>query len=268
MTSKNNYTLMLLGVCTSQGLAVTAISAPAPIITSTQHLSDTQVHDFGIGLTSSITKRPFVGVDDQIAALPYFSYRHNDFYIEGLDVGYNLFNSTDYSLDALATPRFYEVKSSFAGNGELDGIDSTKESYFAGLSMQLKTEEVIYTFQLLHDLLESNGNELVVQVAKQFQIEENFSLTPSLGFNYQDDKLVDHYYGVQEKESSTDRPQYEGKDSTNYNVTLNANWLYSRNIELLGQVKYEGIGNGITDSPIVDEDAIYYFTVGAIYRFH
>ena len=259
---------MLLGICTSQGLAITAISAPAPIITSTQNLSDTQDHDFGIGLTSSIAKRPFVGVDDQFAALPYFSYRHNGFYIEGLDVGFNLVNNTDYSLDVLATPRFYEVKPSFADNGELDGIDSTKESYFAGLSMQRKTEEVIYTFQLLHDLLESDGNELVVQAAKQFQIVDSFSLTPSLGFTYQDDKLVDHYYGVQAKESGAGRPQYEGEDSTNYNVTLNANWLYSRNIELLGQVKYEVIGDGITDSPIVDEDAIYNFTVGAIYRFH
>jgi len=73
---------------------------------------------------------------------------------------------------------------------------------------------------------------------------------------------------VQAKESGAGRPQYEGEDSTNYNVTLNANWLYSRNIELLGQVKYEVIGDGITDSPIVDEDAIYNFTVGAIYRFH
>lgn len=264
----NKYVLIFLGISLSQGLANTAISAPAPIITSTQSLADTQDGAFGIGLTSSIAQRPFVGVDDQTAVLPYFSYRYKHFYIEGLDAGFKLINDAEYSLDVLATPRFYEVKSSFADNSELDGINSTKESYFGGFSIQIKADHATYTFQLLHDLIESDGNELVMQVAKQLQIADNFSLTPSAGLTYQDNKLVDHYYGVQANESIAGRPQYEGKGSTNFNVTLNANWRISKNIDLLGQVKYEVPDNGITDSPIVDEDALYNFTVGAIYRFH
>ena len=85
---------------------------------------------------------------------------------------------------------------------------------------------------------------------------------------YQDDKLVDHYYGVQTNEVIAGRPLYVGQGSLNYNVTLNANWNVTKNIELLGQVKYEVLGDGITDSPIVDEDATYNFTVGVVYRFN
>ena len=72
-------------------------AAPAPIITSTQGKSDTNSR-FGIGITTSIAKRPFTGVDTQNASLPYLSYRHKDFYIEGLDLGYNFYKNKGYNI--------------------------------------------------------------------------------------------------------------------------------------------------------------------------
>lgn len=124
-----------------------------------------------------------------------------------------------------------------------------------------------YTFQLLHDLIESNGNEIVVQASKSFQPGKTVTLTPSIGFTYQDEKLVDYYYGVQSNEVQPGRPKYQGKGAMNYNVTLNANLKVTKHIELLGQLKYEVLGSGITDSPIINEKNIYFFTVGAVYRF-
>ena len=242
-------------------------AAPAPIITSTQDRSGNQDHSFGIGLTTSVAQRPFVGVDDQNASLLYLSYRYKDFYVEGLDIGLNLINNENYSLDILGTPRFYEVEPAFADNGELNNIDITKPSYFAGFSSQIKSKYATYTFQILQDLIESDGNELVAQVSKNYELNSEWSLTPSFGLVYQSNKLVDYYYGVQSNEVVVGRPLYEGKSALNYNLTLNALWKVTENVELLGQVKYEVLGDGITDSPIVDEDSTYFFTVGAVYRF-
>jgi len=253
----------ILAVC----LNTVAFAAPAPIITSTQDRSAIEDNSFGIGLTTSIAQRPFVGVDDQNTSLLYLSYKYKRFYIEGLDVGFNVLNNDALSLYVLGTPRFYEVEPGFARNGELNGIDKTNPSYFGGISAQFKTDFAIYTVQLLHDLVESDGNELVIQASKSYKYGNSFALIPSFGATYQDDKLVDHYYGVQSHETRANRPQYNGKGSLNYNVTLNANWNMTKNIDLLGQIKYEVLGDGITDSPIVDENGIYAFTIGAVYRF-
>jgi outer membrane protein len=252
------------------GFIITCLSsivfaAPAPIITSTQANQDDV--GFGIGGTTSIAKRPFVGVDTQNASLLYLSYRNNNFYVEGLDIGYRLYKNNSFHLDALATPRFYEVKPSFADGGELNSIDVTKETYLTGISAQFNTSSLVYTFQVLHDALQSNGNEIVLQVSKAFKLSEDFTLTPSIGIVNQDKTLVGHFYGVQSNEVISGRPAYAGNNALNYNVTLNASWYMTKHFELLGQYKIEKIGSGITDSPIIDKDTLSFITLGLVYRF-
>lgn len=244
-----------------------AYAAPAPIITSTLDKTDKEDHAFAIGFTASIAQRPFVGVDDQTTSLLYLSYKYKDFYIEGLDVGYTVFNTKTYNIDLIATPRFYEVEPAFAKNGELNGIDKTKPGYFAGISTQLTSQFAIYTFQILNDVQESKGNEIVLQASKSFNLNKKVTLTPSFGLTYQDANLVDHYYGVQTNEVAAGRPVYAGQSSVNYNATLNISWNLSKHIQVLGQLKYEVLGDGITNSPIVDETSVSFFTLGAIYRF-
>jgi outer membrane protein len=264
MINKRNH-LRLIGIC-FYILASSAIAAPAPIITSTldKTKEDSRI---GIGLTTSIAKRPFVGVDEQNASLLYLSYQYKRFYIEGLDLGFNLYKNKYFTIDMLGTPRFYEVEPAFASNNELNGIDITKPSYFGGLSAQFKTHHFVYTFQALHDLVESDGNEYLIQVSKAFEINDKFTLSPSIGLVYQDNSLVDYYYGVQTNEVAIGRPQHSAQGSLNYNVTLNSSWNITRHIQLLGQLKYEMLGDGVTNSPIVDKDNLYFFTLGAVFRF-
>lgn len=249
-------------------LFVTSLcAAPVPVETSTLDKSIREDGKFGLGATLSVAQRPFVGVDNQDTSLPYLSFRYRDFYIEGLNIGYTLVTQNNFSLELLATPRFYEVEPSFADNGELDGIDNTRPTYFAGVSTQFTQPYATFTLQLLTDLRESDGNEAVATVSRAFKPGSDVTLAPTLGLTYQDADLVDHFYGVQSHESNINRPEYKGRGSLNYHVSLTALWDTTEHIRLLGQVKYEVLGSGITDSPIVDEDSIVTFVIGAVYRF-
>lgn len=241
-------------------------SAPAPIITSTMDADEINKSP-GIGYTISTAQRPFIAVDDQITSLPYFSYRYKDFYIESLDIGYNITKQKGFSLDVLATPRFYERKASFADNDELDGINTTTQTYLAGISSQFHMDYGVLTLQILYDAIESNGIEAVAVASKTFDLTKTFKFTPSIGLSYQDAKLVDHFYGVESDEARIDRPAYDGEPSLNYNVTFNASWKIHEHVELLGQFKYEWLGDGITDSSIVDEDSLYFLTAGIVFRY-
>lgn len=242
-------------------------AAPAPIVTSTLDQKIDQQQNFAIGMTSSIVQRPFVGVDDQNASLLYLSYRYNSFYVEGLDIGYNLYKTDKLKIDVLGTPRFYEVEPAFADNGELNGLDKTKPTYLAGISMQIAANKITYTFQALHDLVESDGNEFVLQASKSFKLANHITLSPSAGLTYQDANLVDYFYGVQANEVRANRALYSADSSINYNAMLHAKWNVSKHIEMIGQLRYEVLGDGITDSPIVNEDSLYFITLGLLYRF-
>ena len=267
MNKTRQFSLIIFMFSSLINFSAPLYAAPAPIITSTLDKGAKEDHAFGVGLTSSVAQRPFVGVENQSASLLYLSYKYKDFYIEGLDVGYTVFNNKSYNIDLIATPRFYEVEAAFAENGELNGIDKTRPSYFAGISTQLNNQFATYTFQILHDVQESDGNEIVLQASKSFKTNQDVILTPSVGLTYQDASLIDHYYGVQTNEIAVGRPAYAGQSSVNYNATLNLSWKLTKNIEMLGQVKYEMLGDGITDSPIVDENAITLMTLGILYRF-
>lgn len=242
-------------------------AAPAPIDTSLHEQKPDAEHDFGIGFTSSIAQRPFVGVDDQSTSLIYISFRYEDFYIEGINLGYSFINNDKFRFDLLATPRFYEVEPAFADNGELDGIDKTNPTYFGGISAQYRTDFATLTAQALTDLKESDGSELIFSVSKGFKPGESFTISPAIGVTYQDAKLVDHFYGVQAHEARANRPAYAGQSSVNYHLTLTASWSMTKSIDLLGQFKHEQLGSGITDSPIVDETSINSVTLGLVYYF-
>lgn len=266
---KNNslYLIFFFSPMLSLYFASRVQAAPAPIITSTLETEERQDNAFGFGATVSVAQRPFVGVENQTTSLLYLSYKYKRFYIEGLDVGFKLFDNKSYNINLLATPRFYEVEAGFAKNGELEGIDKTKPTYFAGISSQFQTDIATLTVQLLSDIKESDGNEAVVSASKSIKLTSQFTLSPSIGLTYQDSRLVDHFYGVQANEVRANRPAYQGRVTVNYNASLTASWYMTRHIELLGQIKYEVLGDGITDSPIVDEDSIASATLGAVYRF-
>ena len=244
-----------------------AHAAPVPVDTSALDRSITGDNRFGLGATTSIAERPFVGVDNQTTSLPYIKYRYKDFYIEGTNLGFTLSKSEFTSFELLATPRFYEVKASFADNGELNGIDETKPTYLAGVSAQYHFNSVTLTMQLLADVAESDGYEFILGASQTYKPHADVTIAPGIGITYQDSELVDHFYGVQANEVATGRPLYKADSSANPYLSVTAIWQASKHIQLLGQLKYEQLDSGITDSPIVDEDSIVTSVIGAVYLF-
>lgn len=248
---------------------VPVIANSAPVAIDSSAFSEKSEADkkYGVGYTSSVAQRPFVGVDDQSSSLLYLSMSYKGFYVEGVDFGYKLFNKNNYDLSFLITPRFYEVKEEFASNGELSGLDETERAFFAGISYQYRTAIVNYNLQLIKDVSESDGSEVNLSISKRFKLSDTFSITPSMGVSSQDSKLVDHFYGVQANEVVANRPLYSGKSSQNYNFLITAVWNVTPSFQLLGQIKRETLGDGITDSPVVDETSISSYVIGGVYRF-
>jgi len=142
-------------------LPASVIAAPVAIETSTIG-SINRDGRFGIGATISVAQRPFIGVDDQTTSLPYISYKSGDFFIEGVNIGYAAAHNRNYKLDLLVTPRFYEVNHSFAPGGELNGIEKTNQTLFAGVSAQYNFRPATVTAQIVKDLKLRKKQKVVV----------------------------------------------------------------------------------------------------------
>ncbi len=253
--------LVLMSASAAVSAAPTAINTPL----SRAPLDDTS--HFGFGATTSITERPFVGVDSQDEGLPYFSIRYKRFSVEGLDAGLDLFKNDNSVFGLLLTPRFYEVKSSFADDGELNGIDTTHRTVFAGVSYQYQHALFQVAANALKDVGgESDGTEANLTVSRGFNWRD-FTIAPSLGLVWQDGRLVEHFYGVADDETAPGRPAYGEHSSLNYQAALTGIWTPGKHWHLLAVVKEDYLGEGITDSPIIDERSLTSVAVGAVFYF-
>lgn len=222
----------------------------------------------GVGVTSSLNERPFVGVDRQQESLPYFSWSGGGFAVEGLDFTFDVWRSEEQQVFGLVvTPRFYEVKASFADGNELDGIESTSETWFAGLNHRVRWGHYSVLSSALYDVGgESDGTELIVSMNRLFH-NGNVSLIPAVAVVWQDARLVEHFYGVEGAEVRPGRAAYGDRDSINVQGSFTVQWQPSSHWRLLGAAKLERLGDGINDSPIVDDRALVSGLLGLVYQF-
>ncbi|MBQ0774002.1 MAG: MipA/OmpV family protein [Gammaproteobacteria bacterium] len=248
-------------------MAFPVVAAPVSVDSSSvREVVDEDVR-FGVGVTTSVNQRPFLGVGSQQDSLPYFSFRFGRVAMEGLDFTVDLFTPEQQTLALIVTPRFYEVKASFADGGELIGIDETNDTWFAGLNYRVHLGEYHVVASALKDVGgESAGTEITMTVNRPYRFGR-FALVPSAGLIWQDKKLVEHFYGVDQQEAQLGRPVYGDQSSLNYQVSATALWQVHRNWQVLAAFKAEQLGGGIADSPIIEDDQINSALLGFVYRF-
>lgn len=254
----------------SMGIAIVGIVSQAAIaapvsINMSQIDGDKADDTFSIGVTRSTTSRPYEGIGDQSATLPYFSARSGDFYIEGLDIGYKLSSKNKLRWDLVAVPRFLGYEENDSPN--LNGLDETHYSYHGGLSVNWDSGFGNLNVQALTDLLnESGGSEIIGTLSHSYTLGD-LSLTPAISINWQDSELTDHYYGVKASQATINRPAYDGGNSLNTAISLTVNYELNKHFSLIGQVRADQYGSEIEDSPLVDSDNTTSTTLGLVYSF-
>ena len=250
-------------------LTMTSIAQAAPVTVDGAAVRHTGANDdqWGVGATVSVNERPFLGVDDQQESLPYFSGQYGRFSIEGLDMSLALLGETTQRLNLVAVPRFYEVKAGFADRGELDGLSTTSDTWFAGLGYQLNLAPLYVGAQALYDVgNESDGTEVTLTVSAPFG-KESWIAIPAVGLTWQDENLVEHFYGVTADEVRAGRPAYGDEASLNQHLSLTGVWRPHRHWRVLAAIKAERLGDGISDSPVIEEDSISSVLFGLVYQF-
>lgn len=98
-----------------------------------------------------------------------------------------------------------------------------------------------------------------------FTRRSEFALT--LGAEWKSHNLVGYYYGVEPDEAFDGRAAYAGASGTNTFIRLAARHRLGRHWNLVGMVEREFLSKAISNSPIVDQDAVDTFFAGLYYQF-
>lgn len=92
-------------------------------------------------------------------------------------------------------------------------------------------------------------------------------LIPSVAVALQSEELVDYYYGVSSKESTSDIAEYKGKDSLTAALSVAHIYSISEDWSTFTNVSWQYLGSGISDSSIVKKDNVWTVILGAAYEF-
>ncbi len=226
---------------------------------------DCRAGEWGLGIGVAAQRPPQQGTDTQVVALPFPSYEGERISLGFGTIGYSLTSSERFRFALEGQLRFdgYDPDASLA----LAGLEERDLTFDAGFSFTASDDWGIATFKVMGDALGVHkGYEIsaVYQYPMQFK---RWTLIPSIGLNSPSAELVEYYYGVKSTEVTDSRPAYSGKSVVNATVGLNAMYKLADHWEIIGGAEYTRLGDGITDSPIIERDNEVIAYSALVYRF-
>lgn len=200
----------------------------------------------GLGHYDSLT---LTGSDQQFYLMPRWSWYKGNFYIENLDLGFNLFESTAFSLD-LSTKQSLDAlmfKGSSIENAFLKGISDAKYplglpwngnpedkltikerslSYLAGLSLYYRAEALQLSSGLHQDISNVHHGFEWLTEGRYLLEQDQLSAAFSLGARLLSTKYSNYYFGIPKEQTLRA-----------FEFAPGSSWLSSARLELAYQLR-------------------------------
>ena len=223
------------------------------------------------GLGILYKDKPYKGYDsdEKTSLVPVILYEGESFFVRGSSLGWKFIDNKGLE---------------FAAVGEYlaDGYDSSDSNYLRGMSDRdpsfgvgahaiWNPDALGFKMSAVTDVTDnSDGQQVRGEVFYKYRTGD-WMFKPSAGFVWQSDDYNDYYYGVKNSESfnAIGRRAYSANDDFNYRLGAVAvyqqktsPWLFA------GGLRYDILGDEITDSPIVSEDEEMTAFIGFAYQFN
>ena len=246
-----------------------AILLGAVALLSTTALANKTGVGIGVGTANSLYK----GIGNTAYPIPLFDIEYNNFYVAGTDIGYTLWNNDNFTLSAFVNPMDgFRVKASKMDNGYKD-IKDRDLQVMGGARLDVNTG-----LGGIYSGLAVSGGEHGMKgrlgFYRPYQIDEKFTVVPSVHMIYYSKDYTDYYFGVDSDELVSNRRQntkltstYSPEGAYSVGANLIAEYKLRDNLALnlfLGAEKYS---SEIKDSPLVEHDYILMAGTGVKYYF-
>ncbi len=201
----------------------------------------------------------------QLDLVPLYLYEGEYLFARGTSAGLHLMRSDAFEINLYSRYRFQNLDPD--SNAYYEGLKPRRQTLDAGIELGIKQNWGELKLDWVTDMLgHHNGNE--VRASYRYRMEAGpWSISPFIGWTWQNKSLTDYYFGVSESEATVERPAYAPGSARWISFGVNAAWQATDRIVWFGNVAFGGADSAITDSPLVEEDSFSSVFVGGTYLF-
>ncbi|AUI85891.1 hypothetical protein BS333_05580 [Vibrio azureus] len=214
-----------------------------------------------LGVGAVYSPSPYIGMDTQVTPLPSIMYRDEHFSIEGTTASYS-FNGQGAPVEFFAKVGFDPriMRPSDSSDVDIKKLDKRKTSFLggAGVKFHFRGTPAYVESTIATDISGvHNGHYGEIKAALPLRMGV-FGITPSIGYQINSAGLNDHLYGVSREEASRTRfNEYSMDYEGDYFVGLGGYMYLTKNITLMGSLRYLSLEDDLKNSPILsDTDSV------------
>lgn len=244
---------------TSLGVSALALSS----ISGNAQAND-ELH-VGLGVGVGVSQSIYKGIDTETDALPMLNVEYGNFYLEGLEAGYDFLESDNYRVSiAVAGDSLNGERTDSNQLADMGDVDSGVNLKVSG---EMFTDFGLLGASIAQDVSdEHEGTEVSLSLGLPLDFDR-LELMPAVHATWMSDDLVNHYYGVTSKQARPGRSVYNADAGWRYGVELMAFYPLTQQWSVTGGVSAEWFGDEVKNSPIVDDDSAVSGFLGVQYHF-
>ena len=225
-----------------------------------------EANSAGLGFAPRVERSPYAGAGSRFDLMPLYIYDGKQIFLDVNRVGLKLLDEPTQRIDLLVERR-HEGFPLTKAPANLAGMAIRDASVDVGLSYSIRQPWGQLKAEMVHDTNSTHqGTETRLDYSKEWR-SGTLTWRPSLSVAWRSAKLNDYYYGVRASEATATRAAYEPGAGLEARVGLHATYDVSRHWRLLTGVSATVLGNGVKNSPIVDQRVLPSYYLGAVYDF-
>ena len=223
----------------------------------------------GYGATTELYKS-----DENGYVLPMIDLEYDNFFLKGATVngfsfGYNVYQDDFYTLSLYVKPfGGYKMDADDMKHGYRN-IDDRDHKVMGGAEVTIYTG--LYDIEMLASVdYGKEGGNVLFQLNRPYYVNSKLALIPSANFVYFNSDYIDYYFGVSQSEAlrnSGINRSYEGDSAYTIGLNLTGSYRLTDSFSLMGFAGVNRVSKEIKNSPIVDDDIVYFVGTGLIYTF-
>jgi len=221
---------------------------------------------WSIGAGFVASPRPYVGAHARVFPIPVLGLEYKRWFLQGIRGGYHFIQTDRLKANVFAQVRFQGLEpdqSSF-----LEGMEERRKSMDGGVELVFGGRPVGFRVAALTDALgRSKGQEVSLLAVGGVPLGGWGVVLVGFGPRWLSQNRVDYYYGVRESEATAIRPSYSGDSTWNWDLNVTTILNVTSRWGLLALLNREGLGSGITRSPLVDRTSTYSLVTAVNYNF-
>lgn len=224
--------------------------------------------EFFVSLAGQVSVTPYKRYDTQWTPFPMIGYEGKYAYVRGYAAGIKLINLEFLECSAFAGYDGTSFNSSNSSDKRLRKLSDRYSSAVAGLEVRLMTPYGMLHARAAQDVLgHRKGRNGTLGYMNSLEYGD-LELIPAVGLQWSSSGYNDYYYGVSGRESrKSGLDPYDAGSGFSPYVGLTIDYSLTEAWEVFCSGELVFLNSAIKDSPMVDRENTYSFTIGLSYTF-